>query len=94
MSIDGGGGSSTTYDSGYELWAMAERRTGSAGYADGQRQANYDYRFKVRYYPSATITTVNLVTFDGQDLIINGVERDREGNIDWLYLNCSFHGGT
>jgi len=94
FSKDAGGGESVTYSTGYSIWAKADNRSGSAGYQDGQRQVSYDYRFKVRYYASAVITTDQVVIYGSKTLRINSVENDKEGNLEFCYLNCTVHGGT
>ncbi len=94
ISTDVGGGTSVTYSAGYSLWAKADNRSGRTDYSESQRQATYDYRFKVRYFPSAIITTSQVVQYDSKTLRINSVERATEGRIDFCYLNCSEHGGT
>ena len=89
-----GGGTSVTYDSGYQLWAKVDDRTGQAGYQEGQRQVSYDYRITVRYYSSSPITTKNVVEYGGKVLRINSVVQKSEGKTMYLILYCSTYGGT
>lgn len=92
--VDAGGGSSKVLDEEYTTWANAENRTGQADYANGQRQAGYDYRFKIRAHTSRTVTTANVVELKGNEMIINSVQNVDEGKISFLILKCSLHGGT
>ena len=96
VTTDVGGGTSLAVNTGatYNLWAEVKNRTGQASYQEGQRQVHYDYEVRVRYFSSKIITTKNLVLYDGKQMIINSVEREREGNVDFLTLRCSVNGGS
>ena len=92
FSKDAAGGVSVSYSSGYSLWAKVDNRSGQAQYQEGQRLTNYNYRIKVRYFASAIITTANIIVYNGLYLRVDSVEFEREGNLDYVYLNCSESG--
>lgn len=93
-STDAGGGVSKSVSSSWEQWAKVEDRTGQAQFNNGQVQVAYDYKVTVRYYSSKTITTKNILTYNGKDMKINSVQRVNENNLDWLVLRCSAYGGN
>ena len=91
-SVDAGGGVSQSVASSFDLWCLAENKTGQANYSDGQRVAGYDYKIKVRMYSSNPITTANRALYNSQKLIINSVQVINENRQDFYILRCSVYG--
>jgi SPP1 family predicted phage head-tail adaptor len=93
-STDAGGGVSKSVSSSWEQWAKVEDRTGQVQFNNGQQQVSYDYKVTIRYYASKTVSTGNVITYNGKDMMINSVQRVNENNLNWLVLRCSAYGGN
>lgn len=91
---DAAGGTSKAVSSTYTTWAKIDDRTGNASIDNNQRQANYDYKIKIRAYLTRAVTTIQSVTYDSKVLAINSVQKVSEGKFEFYILRCSVHGGT
>ncbi len=86
---DDAGGNIATELAQFNLFAEAKRITGRDYSGQGQPDVLYDFKFKVRYYPSQSITTSNTVTYNNQLFSINRVETVIESKLTFLVLYCT-----
>lgn len=89
---DAGGGVSKTSSVAFSLWVKAESRTGQANFIEGQRPADYDYKFTARHYDSKLVNTKQTITYGGKLMKVISVQIKDEGKNKWQVIKAAYHG--